>query len=182
MRTFLVSAALAATALTAAAPAAAQYYPKQPNYGYNQGYTQPYNPNNGYNPYNQYNRGDARALMARVDQIRQQIRLLDRRGALSRQEAYGLDFEARQLRDTVRQSAFNGIDQREQWQFQRQIQRLEQRVRYNATDRDGRYDGGNGFGYSNGYGQQNGDWQGREGDRQDRDRHDDDHHDDREDD
>ncbi len=170
MRKFLISAAVAASALTAvASPAAAQYYPQQgygyaqPNYGYNQGY--------GY----QNNWGQARVLIARVDQVRRQIRMLDRRGALSNQEAYRLDYEAQQLRNQVRQSAYNGIDQREQWQFQRQIQRLEQRVSYNATDRDGRYGRGSGFGYQNQYGQQYGDWQGRDGDRHDhRDDHDDD--------
>ncbi len=172
MRKFLISAAVAASALTAvASPAAAQYYPQQgygyaqPNYGYNQGYN------------NRYNRGDARFLIARVDQVRQQIRMLARNRSLSGQEAYRLDYEALQLRNMVRQSAYNGIDRREQWQFQRQIQRLEQRVSYNANDHDGRYDRGSGFGYQNQYGQyqygqQNGDWQNGGDDHRDGDRHD----------
>ena len=137
MRKFLLGTAIAASALTAvASPAAAQYYPQQ-QYGYSQGYNQGYGHNQGYNGYQ--NRGDARFLIARVDQIRQQIRLLDRRNALSNQEAYRLDVEALQLRNAIRQSAYNGVDQREQWQFQRQLQRLEQRVSYNATDRNNRY-------------------------------------------
>ena len=167
MLKLIISGALAASALAIAAPAAAQYYPQQQQtYGYNQPYQQNYG-------YNQYNRGDARYLISRIDQIRQQIRVLARNRTLSGQEAYGLDYEAQRLRQQVRQSAYNGIDQREQWQFQRQLQRLEQRVSYNSNDRDGRYDRGRGFGYQNQYGQQN-DWQGR--DRNDHDR-DGDHHD-----
>jgi vacuolar-type H+-ATPase catalytic subunit A/Vma1 len=169
MRKLIIGCALAASALTIAAPAAAQYYPQQQTYGSNQGYNQGYNQNYGYN---QNNRGDARILIARVDQVRQQIRQLGRSGALSRQEAYRLDAEAQQLRNQVRQSAYNGIDQREQWQLQRQIQRLEQRVSRNATDRNGRYGRGSGFGNQNQYGQQYGNWQNRDGDRRDGDRED----------
>ena len=113
MRKFLLGTAIAASSLTAiASPASAQYYQQQPQQVYNQGYNQSYN---GYNQ--QYNRGDARVLIARVDQVRQQIRQLDRRGALSRQEAYRLDVQAQQLRNQIRQSAYNGVDQRESWQF-----------------------------------------------------------------
>ncbi len=165
MRKLIISGALAASALAIAAPAAAQYYPQQA-YGYNQGYNQPYQQNYGYN---QYNRGDARILIARVDQVRQQIRMLARNRTLSGREAYSLDYEAQRLRQQVRQSAYNGIDQREQWQFQRQLQRLEQRVSHNANDRDGRYGRGRGFVYQNQNGQQNGDWQGDDGDNHERD-------------
>ena len=168
----LIGAALAAGALTAAAPAAAQYYPAQPqqygygqqNYGYNQGYAQ-------------NNWGQTRALMARVDQIRQQIRVLDRRNVLSQREAYRLDVEAQQLRQRLRQLSYGGLNQNERYDIQVRIQRLEQRVAYNANDRNGRYDGrGSGFGGNGYYGQnqnQNGGYQDRNGEGHDRS----DHHD-----
>ena len=151
-RQFIVGAALAASALTAAAPAAAQWVPQQ-NYGYNQGH-------NGYQ-----NRGDGRVLIARVDQVRQQIRILDRRNALSNQEARGLDREALQLRYQVQRLAYNGVDPRERFAVEQRIVRLEQRVSYNATDRNGRYNRGNAYG-------QQGSWQDRDGRWNDRDRHD----------
>lgn len=164
-RKLLIGAAMAASALTAAAPAAAQYYPARPGnqYGqpvYNQGY-------------GQNNWGQTRALMARVDQIRQQIRVLDQRNILSDREAYRLDGEAQQLRQRLRQLSYGGLNPNERYDIQLRLQRLEQRVAYNANDRNGRYDGrGTGFG-GNGYqnpGQnQDGRWQDRDGRWHDRD-------------
>jgi opacity protein-like surface antigen len=156
MRKLLIGAAIAASALTAAAPAAAQYYPgQQQQYGYGQN-----------------NWGQTRALAARIDQIRQQIRVEARRGMLSGQDAYRLDIQAQQLRAQLRQSAYGGIDQRERYQLERQIQRLEQRVSYNNSNRYGR---GTGFGGNGYYGQnqvqnQDGRYQDRDGDWHDRDR------------
>ena len=165
MRKLLIGAAIAASALTAAAPAAAQYYPgQQQQYGYGQpAYNQGYGQNNW---------GQARALAARIDQIRQQIRVETRRGMLSGQDAYRLDIQAQQLRAQLRQSAYGGIDQRERYQLERQIQRLEQRVSYNNSNRYGR---GTGFGGNGYYGQnqvqnQDGRYQDRDGDWHDRDR------------
>jgi len=175
-RKLLIGAALAATALTAAAPAAAQYYPARPQYGYgqqvyNQGYGQP---SYGYNQgYGQNSWGQTRVLMARVDQIRQQIRVLDRRNILSEREAYRLDIEAQQLRQRLRQLSYGGLNQNERYDIQLRIQRLEQRVAYNANDRNGYYDGrGTGFG-GNGYQYQDSRWQDRDGSGRDRN---DDHH------
>ena len=108
----------------------------------------------GYNGYR--GRGDGRMLIARIDQVRQQIRQLDRRNILSDREAYRLDAEAQQLRSQVRQLAYNGVDRRERFEVERRIARLEQRVTYNANDRDDRYDRGNGYG-------QQGQWQDRDG-------------------
>ena len=160
-RKIIVGAAMAASALTAAAPAAAQYYPARPQsqYGqpvYNQGYGQ-----NGW--------GQGRALIARVEQVRQQIRVLDRRNILSEREAQRFDMEAQQLRQRVRQLSSGGINQNERYDVERRIQRLEQRVAYNANDRNGRYDGrGTGFGGNNGYQNQDGRWQDRDGNWHDR--------------
>ena len=184
MRKFLIGAALAATALTAAAPAAAQYYPQQ-QYGqpainpYAQpgqpGYAQPGygQPNYGYNQgYGRNSWGQTRVLIARIDQIRQQIRVLDRRNILSEREAYRLDAEAQQLRQRLRQLAAGGLNPNERYDVERRIQRLERRVAYNANDGNGRYDRrGPGFG-GNGYQNEDGRWQDRDGrwhDRDDRD-------------
>ena len=159
MRKFLIGAALAASTLIGAVPASAQYYPQRAQpYGYS-GYGTQYG--------NQYGYGQGRALIARVDQIRQQIRQLDRRGALSNNEAYRPDSEAQQLRYRVRQLSYNGLNSNERYDVERRLARLEQMVRYEANDGNDRYDGrGYGFsqGYQNGNGQyQNGRWQNRDG-------------------
>ncbi|MEO6247567.1 MAG: hypothetical protein ABIO85_03155 [Sphingomicrobium sp.] len=149
MRKLLIGAAFAASALTAAAPAAAQYYPQRPQYGYKQ-------PQYGQQQYGyaQNNYGQTRVLYARVDQIRQQIRVLDRRNILSQREAYRLDIEAQQLRQRLQQLSYGGLNPNERYDIERRIQRLEQAVRYNASDRNGRYDGrGTGFGGNGYYGQ-----------------------------
>ncbi len=72
MRKFLVSAALLASTIAVAVPAAAQWAPPAPQ-GYGYGY--------------QGNYGQVRRLEARIDQIRRQIHQLDRRNILSEREA-----------------------------------------------------------------------------------------------
>ena len=62
MRKVLISLAVAASALTVAAPASAQYAPRGNAYGYN-------------------NYGHVRALQARIDDVQQQINRLDKRDA-----------------------------------------------------------------------------------------------------
>ena len=145
MRKFLIGAAIAASALTAAAPAAAQWAPQpQQPYGYN-GYNG-YN-NNGYNNGYNNNYGNGGMLLSRVDRIRQQIDMLSRRNMLSPREADRLNREAFQLRQRVQRVAWNGVSPNERYDVERRIAQLEQRVRINANDRDGRYDRN----YNNGY-------------------------------
>ena len=137
MRKFLISAALMASTVAAAAPAAAQWAPPQPQ-GYAYGY------------HNNY--GQVRRLEARIMQIRHQIRQLDRRNILSEREAYRLNAEARQLQYRIRQLGYNGIDGRERYEIERRIARLERRVYREAHDGnhwrgqypgyDGRYNDG----------------------------------------
>lgn len=120
MRKFLVSAAVVASALAVAGPAAAQLRP-QGTYGeYNQGQG--------------YNRGQARAFLARVDQIRRQIDRLDRRNRISEREARDLRREADALRDRIRRSSFNGLSYRERRAVEVRIERLEWRVRREVRD------------------------------------------------
>jgi hypothetical protein len=121
MRKFLITAAALASTIAVAAPAAAQW--QQPN-GYAYGYN---------------NRGQARRLEVRVMQLRREIAQLDRRNLLSNREARRLDAEARNLEYRVRQLSYNGIDPRERFYIERQISRLEQQIRREASDGDRRF-------------------------------------------
>ena len=123
MRKFLISTALVASTLAVAAPAAAQWAPPQP-----QGYAY------GYDNY-----GQTRRLEVRVQRLRQEIRQLDRRNILSNREARRLDDEARDLQMRVRRIGYDGISRREAYNVEMRIQRLEQRIRYEATDGNRRY-------------------------------------------
>ena len=134
MRKFIISAALLASTVAVAAPASAQWAQPQPR-GYAYGY--------------QGNYGQVRRLEVRIQQVRQQIRQLDRRNILSNREANRLEAEARSLQARVRQLGYNGLSQRERYDVERRIARLEQNVYREANDRNRRF-GQNGY---NGYGQ-----------------------------
>jgi hypothetical protein len=119
MRKFIITAALAASALTAAAPAAAQWVPPPPpGYGY------------GYHD----NYGQVRRLQVRVDQLQRQIARLDGRDILSEREARQLRQESRDLEHRLRYSARNGLNPREAYSIERRIQRLEYRIQREARD------------------------------------------------
>ncbi|HEU0311340.1 MAG TPA: hypothetical protein VFR36_09005 [Sphingomicrobium sp.] len=131
MRKFLISAALAASTLVAAAPAAAQYYPPQPQgYGY------------GYNNYGQFRRLDAR-----IDALQRQISHLDRRNILSNREADRLRGESRNVERRLHQLARNGLSGWEAQDIERRIYRLEARIHREARDgnRHGYYQAGYGW-------------------------------------
>jgi opacity protein-like surface antigen len=116
MRKFLVTAALAASTLVAAAPAAAQWYPPQGNaYGYN-------------------NYGQVRRLDARIDAIQTQINHLDRRNILSNREAGRLRNESRDVENRLHRVARNGFSGWERNDIENRIQRLEVRIQREARD------------------------------------------------
>jgi len=118
MRKFIISAALAASALTAAAPAAAQWYPPQPQgnaYGYN-------------------NYGQVRRLDARIDQLQRQIQNFDRRNILSDREANRLRNESNDVERRLHNLARNGLNGSEANDIERRIQRLEVRIQREARD------------------------------------------------
>ena len=131
MRKFLISAALLGSTIAVAAPAAAQWAQPAPQ-GYAYGY--------------QGNQGQVRRLEVRVAHLRQQIRQLDRRNILSDREARRLENEARNVQHRVRQLGYNGLNRRERYEIERQIARLEQRIRYEARDGN-RYAGNNNGNY-----------------------------------
>ena len=134
MRKFVIAAALAASALTVATPAAAQNYQGN-GYGYQgNGYG---NYGDGYN--NNY--GQVRRLKARIDQVQHQINRLDSRDVLSEREASRLRAESRTLEYRLRRAAQYGLNGRERYEIERGIQRLEQHVWREARDGNGRRDG-----------------------------------------
>jgi TolA-binding protein len=134
MRKFLISMAVATSALAVAAPASAQYAQPQ---GYGQ---QGYGYNNNY--------GQVRVLQARINQIQRQIDQLDRRNILSDREAKRLRNESRDLERRLRGVGRNGLNFRERQNIEVRIARLELQVRREASDGNGRRGG-----YNNGYGQ-----------------------------
>ena len=122
MRKFIISAAIAASTLVAAAPAAAQWYPPQPQgnaYGYN------------------YNYGQVRRLDARIDALQRQISHLDRRNILSNREARELRGQSNDVERRLRSAARNGLNGWEANDIERRVQRLEVRIQREARDGNG---------------------------------------------
>ena len=114
MRKFLISAAVAVTALTVAAPAAAQYAP--PLYG------------------SAYNFGQVRNLQVRIDRLQYQITNLDRRNILSNREAAKLMDDSRDLERRLHRSGRNGLNYNEARAVEVRLARLEQRMVRDARD------------------------------------------------
>ena len=152
MRKFLISATLLASSLAIAAPAAAQWTLSYGNqYGGQHGnqYGGQYGNQYGYN-----NHGQTRYLAARVNQLEQQINQLDRRNILSEREAGQLRYQANMIERQLRQASYNGLNGYERRNIEIRIARLEQNIRYQASDGNRRYgqnQHGNQYGYGNGY-------------------------------
>jgi hypothetical protein len=114
--------AAAAFVLSFAAPAAAQWAP--PVYRY-----APYNYSYGYNGF-----AFARAMSARVQRIRGDIRAMEVRRILSFSEARSLDSEARSIQRRIYRASRNGIQPGEARNVENRIRRLEYRVAREAHD------------------------------------------------
>lgn len=134
MRTFLISAAAAISAMAVAAPAAAQWN-APPAYG------NPYGYNNNY--------GQLRSLQARVDNLQRRIAQLDRRNILSNREARRLHEQARSIEVRLYREGRNGLSYNEYREIQYRIARLEQNIQYQARDGNRRY--GQGYGNRDGW-------------------------------
>ena len=123
MRKLLISAALATATIATAVPTAAM---AQPGYGW------------------QNRRGVDRAQIANLvrDLNRAEARIdragFQRRDGISRREAAGLHREAQNIRLRLNLAMRNGINQREFFSLRGQVNRLEQRVRFERHDRDNR--------------------------------------------
>ena len=135
MRTLILTLATAAAGLAIAAPASAQYYPQPQGYGpgYGQGFVNP---------------GQARMLDARIDQLQREIRRLDARNIISEREAERLKQQSRELEARLRYASRRGFTAQEANYIERGIARLEQRIRRDAFDRNGR---GNQWGNNGGW-------------------------------
>ena len=144
MRKVAFSLAAAVSALAAAAPASAQWAPPPPPPGYGAPYGNAY----GYD-----NRGQANSLLARVQQLRNQIRVFDQRGRLSTREARRLDRHAVELLRRIQAASYRGLNRRERQDIERRIEGLRHAIRYEARDGNNRWGwnghnaNDNGFGY-----------------------------------
>jgi len=128
MRKFLIPIAAAASMLAVASPAAAQQW-APPVYHYS-----PYNYGHGYNGFN-----FARNMESRVQRIRSDIRGMEMRRVLSRNEARHLDNQAEHLQRRIYRASRNGIQPGEARSVEYQIRNLEIRVAREATDWNNRY-------------------------------------------
>ena len=119
MRKFLIPIVAAASALTIAAPAAAQYHPVRQAYGYNY--------------------GSVRALQVRVDRIQQNLRWLAQYRVISRNEYRNRQQDARDIERRLRRDFRDGrgLNAREYVRTQERINRLEWKI--GRDMRDGRH-------------------------------------------
>jgi hypothetical protein len=127
MRKFVLPLAVVGAALVAATPATAQYYPAPQ--------AAPYAYGNGYNN----NWGQFRSLQARIDNVQRQINRLDRRDVIRGRSADRLMDEANKIERRLHERARGGLNQREAYDIEMRIGRLEQRLQFAMNDRYGRY-------------------------------------------
>lgn len=155
MRKVLVSLALVSTALSAAPAMAQGYGQRGPEQSYNRdggpqrdgrygdddrgGYDRRGDRDGGFN--GGFNGGTRQAvfeLSRDLDRIDMRIERSVQRGALSGREAFGLRRDAQQIRFQLRRSGRDGIGGRELGRLRFQVVQLEQRLRFERNDRDGR--------------------------------------------
>jgi len=131
MRKFVLPLAVVGAALVAATPATAQYYPapQAAPYAYGSGY------GNGYTN----NWGQVRSLQVRIDNVQRQINRLDRRDVIRGRSADRLMDEANKIERRLHERARGGLNQREAYDIEMRIGRLEQRLQFAMNDRYGRY-------------------------------------------
>ena len=121
MRKFLISVVLASTVLTAA-PAVAQYRnPARPAWNHGGPSRQAIN-----------------ELLRDLRRAENRIERSVQRRIISRREAAGLRRDAHRIEVRLNQASRNGINGREFASLRVQVNRLEQRVRIERRDRDGR--------------------------------------------
>jgi len=136
MRKLLISVA-AATATLAAVPAAAQYRDNDRGWDHRDDRGRDHRDDRGWD-----HRGpDRRAvqqLLGQLAQLDQRIERSARRGIVSPREAFSLRREANQIRARLNRTGRDGLSGREFGSLQAQVNRLEQRLRVERRDRDGR--------------------------------------------
>ncbi len=142
MRKFLISAALLASTIAVAAPAAAQWARQVP-----QGYAYGYN--------NQVDPRLARNYSVRINRLHQQIHRLGQRNQLSRSEFLRLNRDIDVLKNRLSRASYRGLSRQEAYVIERGLARLEQNIYREARDRNGYRDhhsqGQYGYGNRNAY-------------------------------
>ena len=149
MRKFILSLAVATSALAVAAPAAAQWAPQGNAYGYNQNY------------------GQYRRLQTKIDEIQRQIARLDQRDLITNREARSLRNQSIALERQLRYAGRNGLNRAERNLFEQRIDQLRWRIR--AEVRDGNRYGNNNRRWDNDRDGRDWDGDGRDRDRDGRD-------------
>ncbi|MEO6224625.1 MAG: hypothetical protein ABIO80_02055 [Sphingomicrobium sp.] len=129
MRKFLIPMIAAGSVFTIAAPASAQQHWTPPVYQY-----QPYNYVRGFSGVN-----FAQSMQARVQRIRNDVRLMQSRRVLSWAEARSLDTQARSLQHRIYRASRGGLNAYEARDVENRIRRLEVRVAREANDWNRRY-------------------------------------------
>ena len=122
MRKFLISIALAST-VVAAVPATAQYRGDRGRAEWNRG-----------GP----SRQAINELLRDLQRAENGIVRSQRRGIISQREAFGLRREANRIEVQLNRASRNGISGREFASLRVQVNRLQQRLRVERNDRDGR--------------------------------------------
>jgi hypothetical protein len=123
MRTFLISALMLST-VVAIAPATAQH-------------------GRGDRGHAEWNRGGPsrqaiNELLRDLNRVENGIERSVQRRVISQREANGLRREANQIRNQLNRASRNGISGREFGALRGQVNRIEQRLRVERRDRDGR--------------------------------------------
>jgi hypothetical protein len=131
MRKVLISVALA-TATLAAVPAAAQYR--------DSGYQQRDDHRDHRGDWDR--RGPSRQsiyqLIQRIDHVENRIERSARRGIISPREAIGLRRQANRIENRLHRAGRDGLSGREFAELRVQVNHLEQRLRFERRDIDGR--------------------------------------------
>ena len=142
MRILFLSAALAATALTAA-PALAQYQGGRGDDRYEDRRGRDWDDRDDDRNHRDWNRHGVsrqaiRNLLRELDEVELRIARADRNGSISEREAFGLRREANRIRARLHQAARNGLSGREYGELRSRVSHLQQRLRFERRDRDGR--------------------------------------------
>lgn len=137
MRKLLIPIVAAASALAVAAPAAAQAW-APPGNNYQQNNYNNYRQDN-YNP-RSHELNFPRAMQARVERIRGEIRSMQERRMLSWREARSLEYQASRIQDRLWRDSRYGMQPDEARRIEAGINRLEYRVSSEANNWNNRRD------------------------------------------
>jgi hypothetical protein len=128
MRKLLISVAMATATIAAAVPAAAQSYAQRGDRGYG---------DRGWNRGGP-SRQAVNELLRDLNRAENMIERSVQRRIISRREAFSLRREAQQIRGRLNYALRGGLSGREFGELRVRVNRLEQRVRLERNDRDGR--------------------------------------------